>query len=120
MTEKEEHQIKFGRRIKEVRKKAGSRAEDVAELAGISSQFLSDVERGKKDMTGYNIANLAKALGVESDYLLLGRRDTKAELEEIAGQLADIDAVTRDMALNMLTVMLKMINDSKPELSRRA
>ena len=74
--EKERFNQEFGRRCRLAR--GNRRMEDVAEQAGITPQFLSSVERGKKGMTGMNIANLARALNVTSDYLLYGRTDADA------------------------------------------
>ena len=72
--------------------------EDVAEQAGITPQFLSSVERGKKGMTGMNIANLARALNVTADYLLYGRTDADAAWVGIAEHLASLTPAMRDMA----------------------
>ena len=55
--------------------------EKVAEQANISSQFLFEIETGKKSMTARTIINLAKTLSVSTDFLLLGSSPTSVMLE---------------------------------------
>ncbi|MDO4945810.1 MAG: helix-turn-helix transcriptional regulator, partial [Ruminococcus sp.] len=45
---------------------------ELAELAGISVQFLSDIENNKKSMTITTLENIAKYLCVTTDYLIYG------------------------------------------------
>ena len=111
--EKERFNQEFGRRCRLAR--GNRRMEDVAEQAGITPQFLSSVERGKKGMTGMNIANLARALNVTSNYLLYGRTDADAAWVGIAEHLASLTPAMRDMAAEMLDVMLTMLEAGRPE-----
>lgn len=66
----------IGRRIRNVRESMGKTREQISEAAGISAQFLFYIETGRKSMSAKTIVNLAKALNVSTDYLLLG--DTSA------------------------------------------
>lgn len=111
--EKERFNQEFGRRCRLAR--GNRRMEDVAEQAGITPQFLSSVERGKKGMTGMNIANLARALNVTADYLLYGRTDADAAWVRIAEHLASLTPAMRDMAGEMLETMLAMLEAGRPE-----
>ena len=111
--EKERFNQAFGRRCRLAR--GNRRAEDVAEQAGITPQFLSSVERGKKGMTGMNIANPARALNVTTDYLLYGRTDADAAWVGIAEHLASLTPAMRDMAGEMLETMLAMLEAGRPE-----
>ena len=111
--EKERFNQAFGMRCRLAR--GNRRAEDVAEQAGITPQFLSSVERGKKGMTGMNIANLARALNVTTDYLLYGRTDADAAWVGIAEHLASLTPAMRDMAGEMLETMLAMLEAGRPE-----
>ena len=56
--EKELFNTALGKRVKEARRAAGLKGEEAAEMAGITAQFLSEVERGKKGITSYNLAPL--------------------------------------------------------------
>ncbi|XVS67327.1 helix-turn-helix domain-containing protein [Actinosynnema sp. CA-299493] len=55
----------LGRSLRAVREERGSRLVDVAERAGISPQYLSEIERGRKEPSSEMIAAVAGALGVE-------------------------------------------------------
>ena len=103
----------FGRRCRLAR--GDRRAEDVAEQAGIPPQFLSSVERGKKAMTGMNIANLARALHVTTDYLLYGRTDADGTWAAVAEHLTALTPATRDLAGELLKTMLDMLEAARPD-----
>ena len=65
----------IGVRVRRRREVLGCTREQIAERANISVQFLFDIEKGKKSMTALTIVNLAEALSVSIDFLLLGVRD---------------------------------------------
>jgi ribosome-binding protein aMBF1 (putative translation factor) len=53
-----------GRELREERLASGKRLVDVAEEAGVSPQYLSEVERGLKDPSSELLAAIAGALGL--------------------------------------------------------
>jgi transcriptional regulator with XRE-family HTH domain len=53
-----------GRQLREERLSSGKRLIDVAEEAGVSPQYLSEVERGLKDPSSELLAAIAGALGL--------------------------------------------------------
>jgi DNA-binding XRE family transcriptional regulator len=53
-----------GRELREERLASGKRLLDVAEEAGVSPQYLSEVERGLKDPSSELLAAIAGALGL--------------------------------------------------------
>ena len=53
-----------GRQLREQRLASGKRLVDVAEEAGVSPQYLSEVERGLKDPSSELLAAIAGALGL--------------------------------------------------------
>ncbi|TQM78832.1 helix-turn-helix protein [Saccharothrix saharensis] len=54
----------LGRSLRAAREERGSRLVDVAERAGISPQYLSEIERGRKEPSSEMIAAVTGALGV--------------------------------------------------------
>ena len=62
----------LGPRLRTTREEQGERLVDVAEKAGISPQYLSEIERGRKEPSSEMIAAVTGALGVELDVLLVG------------------------------------------------
>ena len=60
----------FGGRIREMRRKAGMTLQALADQAGISVGFLSQVERDKATPSLGTLASLASALGVDMDVFI--------------------------------------------------
>jgi transcriptional regulator with XRE-family HTH domain len=61
----------LGRSLRTTREEQGGRLVDVADRAGISPQYLSEIERGRKEPSSEMIAAVAGALGVDLDELLI-------------------------------------------------
>ncbi len=62
----------LGRRLRAAREAQGARLIDVAERAGISAQYLSEIERGRKEPSSEMIAAVSGALGLRLGRLLGG------------------------------------------------
>lgn len=62
----------LGRSLRAAREEQGGRLVDVAERAGISPQYLSEIERGRKEPSSEMIAAVTGALGVDLSDLLIG------------------------------------------------
>jgi transcriptional regulator with XRE-family HTH domain len=61
-----------GHRIRTIREGNGMKQRELAEDAGVSVSFLSDVENGKRYVSLVNAVNIAHALGVPLSNLLPG------------------------------------------------
>jgi y4mF family transcriptional regulator len=61
-----------GERIKNRRIELGWTQDVLAEKAGISKSFLSDLENGKRSVGADKLFDIARALGVSLDYLMTG------------------------------------------------
>lgn len=73
--------LQMGKRIVSRRKQLRLTQEELAERAGITPQTISTAELGKKAMRPENIIRISEALGVSTDYLLLGKvTDTDEQL----------------------------------------
>lgn len=59
-----------GNRIRELREAKGISGTKLAEMIGISPQYLYDLERGEKRLNEETIARLTEVLKVSADYLL--------------------------------------------------
>lgn len=69
------NQIKaMGKRIKKVRKKHNMTQEQLADILGISSDQISNIELGKSACKTDHIFLLTQIFDVSADYLLKGRR----------------------------------------------
>ncbi len=61
-----------GRNFASLRKAAGLTQEEVAERSGLSQQYISDLERGKRNPTVESLVALARAMRVEPRDFLAG------------------------------------------------
>ena len=74
----------LGDRLRSLRTDRDETLAQTAERAGISPQYLSEIERGRKEASSEMIAALAGALGVTVADLMAGTAD---DLRRIAGTL---------------------------------
>ena len=77
---KKDLNIEIGSRIRQIRECQKKTREQISEVANISPQFLFDIESGKKGMTSQTIINLAKALNVSTDFILIGNTTPLAKI----------------------------------------
>jgi transcriptional regulator with XRE-family HTH domain len=54
----------LGRQLRAERRQRGERIADVADRAGVSPQYLSELERGRKDASSEMMAAISGALGL--------------------------------------------------------
>ena len=59
----------FGKRLRELRTKRRLTQEQLAERAHLHRNYVSDVERGRRNISLLNIIELARALGVKPSKL---------------------------------------------------
>ena len=57
--------VKFGKRVKELRKEKRMSQGDLAKILGVHPTYISGIERGVRNMALKNIEKLAEALGVK-------------------------------------------------------
>lgn len=80
----------IGDRIRGQREFLEYTREELSEMADISTQFLADIEVGRKSMTAATIMKLSKALRVSSDYLLFGEESVlndSTKIEKASSQI---------------------------------
>jgi transcriptional regulator with XRE-family HTH domain len=62
--------VRFGRRVRELRKRKALSQEALALEAGLDRSYVGGVERGERNISLENIVRLAKALNVRPTELL--------------------------------------------------
>ena len=77
---KEIFDLEVGQRIALIRRQKRMTQQQVAEQAGISTPYYSQIENGSKTMSCYVLARITEALETSSDYLLFGRMDESADI----------------------------------------
>jgi transcriptional regulator with XRE-family HTH domain len=59
-----------GRNVRAARADSGMTQEKLAEISGFSQQYISDLERGRRNPTIVSLYELARALGTSPIHLL--------------------------------------------------
>lgn len=70
MDSKQNILIKFGERVREIRKKKGFSQEELADKADLHRTYIGMIERAEKNITLLNIEKIANALDVNIKELL--------------------------------------------------
>ena len=101
----------FGLRLRGFRKKKGLTIEQLAERVGLSTNYLGDVERGKKLPSMATLIRSVNLLDIPADELLkddVNRADYLVDAE-ISARMANLTQRQRVAVLRMLDSILKEI-----------
>ena len=101
-------QLALGKRIKEARNKLKLTQEALAEKANISNVYLGEIERGTKIPSVPVLVDLAQALNVSADYLLLDSLNSANTIinNEITDKLDKLTPKQRKTALDILNAYI--------------
>lgn len=64
--------VRFGERVRELRKAKGRSQEAFAAVCGLDRTYISGIERGRRNVSLRNIEVIAKALGISISELTNG------------------------------------------------
>lgn len=67
-----------GERIRNRREELGWKQDELASKAGISKSFLSDLENGKRKVGADKLLDIAQALNLSLDYLMMGEQGERS------------------------------------------
>ena len=101
----------LGQRIAKRRSQAGIRQNALAEMIGISNNYLSSIERGKEKPSLEIIANICNALRVTPDYLLMGNMYSN----NIPQNIIDGLRLCTDDDIELLSVMMHHMVDRQAD-----
>lgn len=98
----------FGMRLRAARKARGLNIEQLAEKAGISGNYLGEIERGNKLPSLDTFMRLVNELDVSADYLL--KDDLKKEYydldPELGNRLSELEPMQRKGVMLLLEDLL--------------
>ena len=72
MDKKQKILLKFGSRVRELRKAKGLSQEAFASLCGLDRTYISGIERGVRNVSLVNLGLIAEALGISLSELMQG------------------------------------------------
>lgn len=69
-TDKDAELVALGKRVVELRERAGLTQEALADASGLHWTYVGQIERGERNLTYKNLLKLARGLGLEPGELL--------------------------------------------------
>lgn len=72
--------VAIGKRIQAARNSANLSQEKLAEMLGVGSKFISQIERGANGFSLENFAMLCQITGFSADYILFGKTGEDSNL----------------------------------------
>lgn len=100
----------IGARVRARREELGLTREKLAELAGLSVQFMASIELGKQRMTTDSLARVCRALSVSADHIVFGSDKLTPE-QDIDAMLAPLDKKGRERAIRSLKIFVEAVTD---------
>ncbi len=102
-----------GDRIRRRRTELGWTQDQLAQKAGISKSFLSDLENSKRSVSADNLLDIARALNLTLDYLMTGE-ETEAKPAEVQipaslAAFAEKEGLTFKQALALLRMREQIV-----------
>ncbi len=98
----------IGNRIRKFRMANGFTLEQLAEYAEISTNFLWEIETGRKSMKAQNLGKLAAALNVPTDYLIFGSTPYKNN-EKIDLMLSSLSGDVQEQLEKIITAFVDTV-----------
>lgn len=107
--------VAMGKRIRMAREGRQLTRDQLSEAAGISSQFLAQVEKGEQSMTALPLKGVVQALKVSADYLLLGNSSLGQRVGLAAEYLSSLTPVQRELLAETVFHMEGVLKALEPE-----
>lgn len=100
---------RLGERIRRLRKERNLSQDQLAELSGLHTNYVGQVERGEKNLTIETLKKVVDGLGVSLEELFryLGPMKKKDAFGEIVELLAERPRQDQEMALRVLKAVLE-------------
>jgi transcriptional regulator with XRE-family HTH domain len=94
-----------GERIKSRRHELGLSQDALAEKAGISKSFLSDLENNRRSIGAETLLDLGRAMGLSLDFLMTGQASEDRADKEVPAALARFAAEQGLSVREMMTLL---------------
>ena len=104
--------MELGKKIRQLRFKAGLTQEQLAEKVDIGTTYLSDIERGAKFPSFSLFIKIVNALGVSSDYILRGELEAGKNFvyDDITKKLDGLTPKQRLAVAELIDAYIKNLN----------
>ena len=102
----------IGKNIRKYRKENGMTQDELAEMAGLSTNYIGSVERGEKTPSLESFISIVNALGVSADLLLCDVIDCgyKVKASVLSEKMAKTSPAKRTCIGEVIEIMLRDSN----------
>ncbi len=102
----------IGKRIQKIRKEKGYTQQQFAEKIGLSTNYLSDIERGKSSTRLDKLVDIINALGCSADDIFADTIDCgyKVKNSRLADRLEELSIENQEIAYALLDTFISKIN----------
>ena len=100
----------FGSRIRAFREYQKLSREKLAEKADISTQFLADIESGKKGMTVVTLKKICRALCVTADSIVFAAENNAGDNGEIMAMINTVPHEKKQEVEEIVQRIIKLID----------
>lgn len=107
--------IQIGKRLRRQRERLNLIREEFAERAGISPQFLAEIENGKKGMSIDTLYKICKAFQISADYLLLGSNASNSLSSNHTSNVNLLSEPYSSYTEDIMQIVDKIINEAQKE-----
>ncbi len=107
--------LSIGKRLRRQREKMNMIREEFAEKAGISPQFLAEIENGKKGMSAETLYKICDNFNLSADYILMGRVTADTLSSPAASTLNLLGEPYLSYAEDILDIVDKIVNESQKD-----
>ena len=104
-----------GTRVWNCRAQLDMSREQLAGRLGITAQYVSDIEQGKKCMSMAIFVELSQVLGVSLEYLAHGTLPEDPAVDRLTRHLRQTTPLNRELATHMLQLALEAAKAMGPE-----
>lgn len=107
--------IVLGKRIKEIRTRNQISQEELSYRADVTPQYISIVETGKKKVSLQVLVNIADALEVSVDELLIGNQasEMQAVWLEVSNLLEDCNRYEKRVVHDQIVSLVKTLKENR-------
>ena len=109
--------ISLGQRIRLMRKRKGLTQLHLSELVGLSPTYISYIESGYKSMSLATFIEIANALNVTADELLIDSLENtvKVSTHELAALLSDCAEYEKKILLDVASATKKSLRENRSQ-----
>ena len=111
MRSKKQINIEIGERIKQAREEKHFTQEKLAETIDVSTQYVSDLERGVVGASLATIKSVCIALNVSSDQLLFGKAPEEITQSKLMGAYAALTPRQLKALIEIIDIYIQVINE---------